>query len=63
MSSVNDYWGDCPTDDDELPPIPSNWTQKPVDNHIKKVNNNTKKTTNINTFNPFSILLSDSDSD
>ena len=63
MSSSTSSWGDCPTDDDELPPIPSEWIQKSLNNHTKKVYNNTKKTINTYIFNPFSILLSDSDSD
>ena len=56
MSSSINVWGDCPSDDNELPPIPTDWKQKTIHNNTKKINH--KKNSN-----PFSLLLSDSDSD
>ena len=56
MSSSNVYWADCPSDYNELPPIPTEWKQKTIHNNTKKITH--KKNTN-----PFSLLDSHSDSD
>jgi len=56
MPSSIYVWGDCPSDDNELPPIPTEWKQKTIHNNTKKISH--KKNSN-----PFSLLLSDSDSD
>lgn len=56
MSSSNTLWSDCPSDDDNLPPIPTEW-KKTNFNNVKKTKNYNKKQ------NPFSLLFSESDSD